>query len=123
VYLLASIVNSKISKQWFCERYAVKALIVHGGGAIFDNTSCNVGRRGQYGLVGIDRLKGLDGRKSPEDMKPLSSASQSESTDEQFFSMIFSSVVPEADVGYYAFGTESSKLGNVYAEAQNVAKG
>lgn len=43
--------------------------------------------------------------------------------DEQFFSMIFSSVVPEADVGYYAFGTESSKLGNVYAEAQNVAKG
>jgi hypothetical protein len=61
----------------------VNALIVHGGGAVFNNTSCNVGRRGQYGPVGIDRLKGLDGRKSPEDMKPSSSASQSERTDEQ----------------------------------------
>jgi len=76
-------VNSKVSRQWFCERYAVKALIVHGGGAVFDNTSCNVGRWGQYGPIGIDRLKGLDGRKSPEDMKPSSSASQSERTDEQ----------------------------------------
>ncbi len=61
----------------------MKALIVHGGGAVFDNTSCNVGRRGQYGPAGIDTLKGLDGRKSPEDMKPSSSASQSEITDEQ----------------------------------------
>ena len=61
----------------------MKALIVHGGGAVSDSTSCNVGRRGQYGPMGIDRLKGLDGGKSPEDMKPSSSASQSESTDEQ----------------------------------------
>jgi hypothetical protein len=61
----------------------VKALIVHGGGAVLDNISCNVGRWGQYGPVGIDRLKGLDGGKSPEDMKPSSSASQSERTDEQ----------------------------------------
>ena len=61
----------------------MKALIVHGGGAVFDNTSCNVGRRGQYGPVGIDRLRGLDDAKSPEDMKPSSSASQSERTDEQ----------------------------------------
>ncbi len=61
----------------------MKALIVHGGGAVFDNTSCNVGRRGQYGPVGIDRLRGLDDAKSPEDMKLSSSASQSERTDEQ----------------------------------------
>jgi hypothetical protein len=61
----------------------VKALIVHGGGAVFDNTSCNVGRRGQYGPVGIDRLRGLDDAKSPEDMKLSSSASQSERMDEQ----------------------------------------
>jgi hypothetical protein len=62
----------------------MKAASVHGGGAVFDRTSCNVGLRGQYGLPdGIDRLRGLDGRKSPEDMKPSSSASQSERTDEQ----------------------------------------
>jgi hypothetical protein len=75
-------VNSKVSKQWFCERYAVKALMVHGGGASSDKTSCNVGRRAQYGPVGIARLKGLDW-KSPEDMKLSSSASQSERTDEE----------------------------------------
>jgi hypothetical protein len=62
----------------------MKAASVHGGGAAFDRTSCNVGLRGQYGLPdGIDRLRGLDGRKSPEDMKPSSSASQSDRTDEQ----------------------------------------
>ena len=61
----------------------MNALNVHGGGAVFDSTSCKVGRRGQYGPEGIDRLKGLDGRKSPDDMKPSSSASQSERTDEQ----------------------------------------
>ncbi len=61
----------------------MKALFVHGGGAVSNKISCNVGRRGQYGPVGIDRLKGLDGRKSPEDMKPSSSASQSERADEQ----------------------------------------
>jgi hypothetical protein len=83
VYLSASMVNSNVSKQWFCERYAVKALMVHGGDAVFDSISCKVGHLGQYGPVGIDRLKGLDGGKSPEDMKPSSSASQSERTDEQ----------------------------------------
>src|SRR6187402_537226 len=61
----------------------MNALSVHGGGAVFDKTSCNVGRRGQYGPEGIARLKGLEGKKSPEDMKPSSSASQSERTDEQ----------------------------------------
>jgi len=61
----------------------MKALSVHGGGAAFERTSCSVGRRGQYGPEGIDTLCGLDGRKSPDDMKPSSSASQSERTDEQ----------------------------------------
>lgn len=76
-------VNSRVSKQWFCERYAMKALSVHGGGAVLARTSCNVGRRGQYGPAGIARLSGLEGRKSPDDMNPSSSASQSERTDEQ----------------------------------------
>jgi hypothetical protein len=50
---------------------------------VFDRTSCNVGFRGQYGPAGMARLRGLEGRNSPEDMKPSSSASQSSKTDEQ----------------------------------------
>jgi hypothetical protein len=50
---------------------------------MFVKTSCSVGRRGQYALPGIERLSGLDGRKSAEDMKPSSSASQSEKIEEQ----------------------------------------
>ncbi len=61
----------------------MKALKVHGGGAVLDSTSCNVGLRGQYGPVGIDKLNGLEGKNSPEDMNPSSSASQSSRTDEQ----------------------------------------
>jgi len=61
----------------------MKAVSVHGGGASFVRTSCNVGRRGQYGPEGIDRLNGLEGTNSPDDMNPSSSASQSERTDEQ----------------------------------------
>jgi hypothetical protein len=61
----------------------VKALKVHGGGAVFDRTSCSVGLRGQYGPVGIDKLNGLEGKNSPEDMNPSSSASQSSRADEQ----------------------------------------
>jgi hypothetical protein len=61
----------------------MNALRVHGGGAVLDRTSCSVGLRGQYGPVGIARLSGLEGRKSPDDMNPSSSASQSERTDEQ----------------------------------------
>jgi hypothetical protein len=80
---VASILNSNVSKQWFCDKYCVKALSVHGGDAVFARTSCRVGRRGQYGPVGIERLKGLDGGSSPDDMKPSSSASQSDRTDEQ----------------------------------------
>jgi hypothetical protein len=61
--------NSKVSKQKFCERYAQKALSVHGGGAVFANTSCNVGRRGKYGEMlsglegGEDSLKDMDSTK------------------------------------------------------------
>jgi hypothetical protein len=61
----------------------MKALSVHGGGAVFASTSCRVGRRGQYGPAVIDRLGGLEGTRSPEDMNPSSSASQSDKTDEQ----------------------------------------
>lgn len=62
----------------------MNALSVHGGGAVSESTSSRVGRRGQYGPAGIARLSGLEGRKSPDDMKPCSSsASQSERTDEQ----------------------------------------
>lgn len=61
----------------------MNALSVHGGEAVFDKTSCKFGFRGQYGPVGIARLRGLEGGKSPEDMKPSSSASQSDRTDEQ----------------------------------------
>ena len=83
MYRVASIVNSNVSKQWFCDKYAMKALSVHGGDAVFASTSCSVGRRGQYGPAGIERLRGLDGCRSPDDMKPSSSASQSDRTDEQ----------------------------------------
>lgn len=61
----------------------MKALSVHGGGALLERTSSKVGLRGQYGPAGIARLSGLEGRNSPDDMKPSSSASQSERTDEQ----------------------------------------
>jgi hypothetical protein len=83
VYRVASNVNSNVSKQWFCDKYAMKALSVHGGDAVFASTSSSVGRRGQYGPVAIERLRGLEGGTSPDDMKPSSSASQSERTDEQ----------------------------------------
>jgi hypothetical protein len=61
----------------------MNSLSVHGGGATLAKTSCNVGLRGQYGPDGIVKLNGLEGAKSPDDMNPSSSASQSERTDEQ----------------------------------------
>ena len=76
-------VNSSVSKQWFCDKYAMKAVSVHGGAAVFARTSSSVGRRGQYGPDGIERLSGLDIGSSPDDMKPSSSASQPDRTDEQ----------------------------------------
>lgn len=61
----------------------MKAASVHGGGATLDNTSCRLGLRGQYGPDGMVKLSGLDGAKSPDDMNPSSSASQSDRTDEE----------------------------------------
>lgn len=103
MYLWASIVNSKVSKQWFCERYAIKAVRVHGGGATLVRTSCNVGRRGQYGPDGMVKLNGLEGAKSPDDMKPSSSASQSERTDEQRGDVSLDVVFRCSDGGLWCF--------------------
>src|SRR5450432_3439033 len=74
-------VNSSVSKQWFCDRYAINALSVHGGGAEFVSTSCNVGLRGQYGPEERATLIGLEGKNSAEDMKPSSSASHSDNAE------------------------------------------
>ena len=92
--------NSRVSKQWFCDRYCMKAPRVHGGGAVFDRTSCNVGRRGQYGPDGTATLSGRDGRNSPDDMKPSSSASQSEMTDEQRGDVSLDDVYMDGDGGF-----------------------
>lgn len=37
-------VNSRVSRQWLFDKYAMKAVRVHGGGDEFDNISFNVGR-------------------------------------------------------------------------------
>lgn len=76
-------VNSSVSRQWFCERYAMNALKVHGGGAELERTSRSVGLLGQYGPTGMARLSGLEGKCSPDDIDLSSSASQSEKTVEQ----------------------------------------
>lgn len=79
-------------------------LRVHGGGEVSDRTSCSVGLRGQYGPAGIERLSGLDGRKSPEDMKPCSSsASQSERADEQLGEVSRVCVGKYSDGGFRCF--------------------
>jgi hypothetical protein len=81
----------------------MKALKVHGGGAESARTSCNVGRRGQYGPEGMATLKGLDGRNSAEDMKPSSSASQSERTDDQQGDVSLDDVARYNDGGFCFF--------------------
>jgi len=81
----------------------MKALKVHGGGAESSRTSCNVGRRGQYGPEGMATLKGLDGRNSAEDMKPSSSASQSERTDGQQGDVSLDDVARYNDGGFGFF--------------------
>ncbi len=53
----------------------MKAERVHGAGAVFANTSRNVGLLGQYGPEGMERLNGLEPDCSPADMNPSSSAS------------------------------------------------
>lgn len=59
--------NSRVSRQWFCERYAMNADNVHGGGALLARISERFGRLGQYCPVaekgdvrGIATLSGLD---------------------------------------------------------------
>jgi hypothetical protein len=81
----------------------MKALKVHGGGAESARTSCNVGRRGQYGPEGMATLKGLDGRNSAEDMKPSSSASQAERTDDQQGDVSLDDVARYNDGGFCFF--------------------
>ena len=77
-------VNSKFSKQWLCERYAVKALRVQGGGAEFERTSGKVGRCGWYVecvcIVSSSTvtLSGGEGLTSSIDIVSSSSASQSD---------------------------------------------
>lgn len=53
-------VNSRFSKQWFCDRKAMKELSVHGGGAVFARISWRFGRLLQaLGIfLGIDTVKG-----------------------------------------------------------------
>jgi hypothetical protein len=80
----------------------MKALNVHGGGAELARTSCSVGRRGQYGPEGIATLNGLDGRKSLEDIKPSSSASQSDRTEEQYAECLLYAV-DKYSVGGFCF--------------------
>lgn len=79
-------VNSSVSKQWLVDRYAIKAVNVHGAGAVFAKISRRFGRLGQhgpsrFGSLGITTLRGLD-LDSSIDMAPSSSASQSP-TEEQ----------------------------------------
>lgn len=59
--------NSRVSRQWFCERYAMNADNVHGGGELLARISERFGRRGQYCLVdvkgavrGMATLSGLE---------------------------------------------------------------
>jgi hypothetical protein len=42
-YLCMSMVNSSVSMQWFCDKNAMKALKVHGGGETPRRMSVSVG--------------------------------------------------------------------------------
>lgn len=75
--------NSKVSKQWLLDRYAMNAASVHGGSAVFANISLKLGRRGQYGpcmgvVFGIATERGLDGGISSVDIDSVSSSSVSD---------------------------------------------
>jgi len=63
-------VNSKVSRQWFVERYAIKAVRDHGGGDELERISFNVGRRTHAAPcgLGIDTLRGRESRLSSGDM-------------------------------------------------------
>lgn len=61
MYLSASIKNSSVSRQWFCDRYAVKALNVHGGAAVLERISDKEGSLAPGELArGIAKLAGRD---------------------------------------------------------------
>lgn len=68
--------NSRVSRQWFCDRKAVKALNVHGGGAVLANISPREGN-----LMAGEAVRGmarLDGR----EVSMAVSASQSSWTED-----------------------------------------
>lgn len=79
-YRDASMVNSKVSRQWFWDKYAINAVSDHGGGALFESTSAKVGCLGLYGPWGIVTTRGFD-VDSSADIVSSSSASQSENVD------------------------------------------
>ena len=50
-------VNSRVSRQWFCDKYAINALRVYGGDDSLERISDNVGGRDV-----VDNRAPLDGR-------------------------------------------------------------
>jgi hypothetical protein len=50
--------NSRVSRQWLLERYAMNAVSVHGEGDVLARISCSLGRRRQYGPV-AERASGI----------------------------------------------------------------
>jgi hypothetical protein len=74
-------VNSRVSRQWLFDRYAIKAARVHGEGDVLARISLKFGRLGQYGpcapaTLGIATLKGRGGGESSADISSASSADQ-----------------------------------------------
>jgi hypothetical protein len=59
-YLDASIVNSRFSRQWFCDRKAMKEDNVYGGGALLARISARFGFRlcGLGMFFGMETVKG-----------------------------------------------------------------
>jgi hypothetical protein len=58
----------------------MKAVNVHGGGAVFARTSCRLGLPPKECCIGMATLRGLEGMYSSADMVASSSASQFEAT-------------------------------------------
>ena len=72
--------NSSVSRQWLFERYAIKAVSVHGGGELFDKISFRDGRFAAHvcGREGMEIDMGCaEGASSPDIAPSSSSASQS----------------------------------------------
>lgn len=71
-------VNSRVSKQWLFERYAMNAASVHGEGAVLARISRRLGFFGQKGPSAFgNSTLGDCTCESSVDMAPSSSASQS----------------------------------------------